>query len=325
MTILYPNYMDALNHAIPMTQENASGFLHTVQEMAHAAGVPKPLHVEYVPSSMPNATFRNTQQGKALSFSDGLFGLFGHTDLHHVPNGELKAVIGHELSHARYRFQEAATRVTLLAGIPMAGMGAMYLIDKTNDKLRKNGQLHPDKPQAWWDAFHEAWADIQKMGVTGAISDFTHRAIPGMASITTPQPSEQPNNTPANNADNDPWARGLLQESKYLAVGAAMLIPALAACHSTALLHEYRADKFAVALTGNKEMANALRRVEHYTEKALAEGAKTPMEKSWAGRVIKSIRDYFVEASEGAHPATRSRIEAIEKINIAEAKNYFGL
>ncbi len=322
---LHSNYMDALNHSIPLTQANAPGFLNAVHELSQKAGT-APIHVEYVPSSMPGATFRNTNHGKTLGFSDGLFGLLGYDDLHAIPNGEVKAVVGHELSHARYRVSEGATRVALLAGIPMAGMGAMYLIDKTNEKLRRNNQLHPDQPGAWWSAFQETLSDVQKNGIMATFSDFARHSSPGTAKllgITAPANSTQENGKYAH--QDMSWAEASMQEAKYLAVGAAMFVPALAAWHSASLMHEYRADKFAVALTGNKDMANALLKLEGAAGREMMAGAHTALEKGWVSRVMESISSYFKEAKEGAHPLTSKRVAAIDKINIAEAKQYFGL
>jgi Zn-dependent protease with chaperone function len=333
------NYMTALAQSKLMTHENAPGFVACVEEMAQKAGITGPLHVELVPSNIVNATFRQTTKGQTIGFSEGLLHLFENTNLHVAPNAEVQAIIGHELSHMRHASAEYTPKVALMllgAGLPLAGMGAMYLIDKTNEKLRENKDLHPDKPQAFWDAFHETWSDVQKAGFISAVSDFTSHVSPFTAKLLmgeSPRQTEQKINAsmiaqkPIERRPHDEmgWAQAAMNEAKYLAIGAAMTVPVLAANKSVSFAHEFRADKFSVALTGNKAMASALKKLATATEEAVNATAATPLEKNWAARVCKSTWEYVKEALYATHPPNSKRITAIEATNVADAVQHFRL
>lgn len=339
------NYMDALANGRLLTREQAPGFVDCVEDLARKAGITEKLHIELIPHNIPNAHFRFTSAGKTLSFSEGLCHTLENTDLRKLPNGKMQAVISHELSHARHSLGEMLPRVALLAGIPLAAMGAMYLIDKTNQKLREHKEQ--GSPESFWKAFNETLDETRQMGVGASIREFTIRSSPlsakimqppnigkpkqsrnaSMSAMLAPPPVRQPKTEEdfKHIYEDMSWGQAIMEEAKYLAVGAAALVPALAAVRHLSQVNEFRADRFSVALTGSKDMAHALKAITAEAESILGNGsAKTPLEKSWIKRVMQSTWGYIRESFH-THPSTTSRVEAIEAANILESAKHFGL
>lgn len=321
-----------------MTPENASGFINCVKHLADKAGIKSPLNIELVPSHIPNASFRCNGNIKTLSFSEGVCKLLGSENLHAHPSGEMQAVISHELCHVRHMLREAMPHIALIGGLPLAGMGAMVLIDKTNEKLRERKALNLADPPSFWQAFNETLHDTHEKGIYHTIHEFSLRSSPLTAKLFSSQSRHSPSVTAASlpQPDSTPrqardiigdmsWDEAIMEEAKYLAVGAAMLLPALAACRHLSMANEFRADRFAVALTGHKDIASALQKMAAETEAIVSKNAATPLEKNWAKRISQSVWDYVREALLGTHPADSRRITAIKATDIAEAAKHFGL
>jgi heat shock protein HtpX len=99
----------AMHHAQPVTPAQAPELHRIVDEVAHAAGVPKP-RVFVIPEAQPNAfaTGRNPEKG-VVAVTEGILQLLSPR--------ELKGVIAHEMSHIKNRDILVAT---IAAGIAAA-------------------------------------------------------------------------------------------------------------------------------------------------------------------------------------------------------------
>lgn len=288
----------AIAKAKTLGHAEAPGLLREVEGLCKQAGTTISA-VQLVPTKIVNAAFMPI--GRKLLITEGMLDLFGDRSLHLPPSAELKAVIGHELCHAKYSLSQRGPMLVMLAGIPLAGAVAMYLIDKTQDKLKSEPE---DSPKEFWPAFQEVWEETKKKGVGGALKDFYFYTTPFAAKALHTN----------HEARHMTYHDAIMREAKYWVVNAAMLAPALAACRPFALKAEFDCDRFAVALTkDNKPLISAF-------EKLVAQ-----LKHSDKGSTLERWLFGAIENTISAHPPMKQRIHVLHHTDPRMAAASFGL
>jgi heat shock protein HtpX len=99
----------AMNHARPVSQQDAPQLYSTVQYLAQRAGLPMP-RIYMTPDMQPNAfaTGRNPQHA-AVAVTQGIMQM--------LSQAELEGVLAHELAHIKHRDILISTVTATLAGV----------------------------------------------------------------------------------------------------------------------------------------------------------------------------------------------------------------
>lgn len=306
-------FFEAIFNAKLLTHADAPGILRCVEELAKKAGTYTP-KVYLAPTDIPNAAFQPAT-GR-FYVTEGILDLMKSNDLHAPPSRELKAVLAHEMGHLKFRYSQFGPTMLLLGGLPLVGMGTMYIIDKTNKKIKDSKISEDDHPKAFWNAFGEVCHDMRQQGIMKTMLDFSRFTSPA---------SNKAMGVPDKNIQDMSWYEAVMQQAKYLAVQAACLVPALAAVRPIVLRNEFQSDRFAVALTGNKEdFLSALGMLSKGTMEGISKVAHTPLQKNWADRVkrafINLIKDTIM-----AHPPLAERVDVIKALDLQATIKSFHL
>lgn len=291
---------------------NAPGIVSCVEELARKGKTMTP-KVLLLPTPIANAAFHPLSG--TMWVTEGLLNLFGDKNLHMPPSRELKAVMAHEMGHVKFRYQQFGPMILLVGGLPLAGMGAMYLINKTNEKLKESKELHPEKPKEFWNAFSAVTHEMKEQGAWNTYRDFMGHTSPSMAKMFGDDPKMKEMS----------WGEAGAREAQMLAVQAAMLVPALAAARPLSLASEYQSDRFAVALTGNTDdFLSALKKLSGGMSTTLRQQARTPLERTWSERVVRGFQK-ILQNTIGAHPEMGERMAVLKKLDPQALAHSFNL
>jgi Zn-dependent protease with chaperone function len=292
----------SLGQAQVLHHGNASGIVSCVEELAKKGKTITP-KLLLLPTSIANAAYHPVSG--TMWITEGLLKLFGDKNLHSAPSRELKAVMAHEMGHVKFRYQQFGPMILLIGGLPLAGMGAMYLISKTNQKLKENKELHPEKPKEFWNAFSDVTHDMKEQGAWQTYKDFWSHTSPSIGKLISNDPKMKEMS----------WSEAGAREAQMLAVQAGMMVPALAAARPLSLASEYQADRFAVALTGNTDdFMSALKKLSGGMGTAVRQRAHTPLERSWSERIVQGFQK-IMNNTIAAHPEMGERMAVLSKLD----------
>jgi len=143
----------SLGKMIPFGQEEARAAYEFLAQAKKQLGITENVALIRAQNKNANlfATWLNHKQGAppppvGIIITDGAVELLNKGSLQHVMTSEMKAVIGHELSHIKDgRFMAEGTRKLPIYAMPLAFIVGYYLLDKTFHKTDQDKHKKPAK------------------------------------------------------------------------------------------------------------------------------------------------------------------------------------
>ena len=286
---------------------NASGLVETIEALSAKAGLPAPPRLYLTPHypsfyAGPNAAGGGLPGGMGgfVVLNEPLLKAFHYTPGTLPPPEPLQAVIAHELSHVKDGFTHAMnTRILPLLGMPALAVGALYLYDKTLNRMQRAGKQAHNK-------------DELSLALESASSEMLDElGVPG--NVTPPAVQEQDGSytfTP-----DETVKRNFVDRARYLVAAAAGLGAGLMTTRHYSIAGEFRADRMAVKLMGGRPepMIEGLSTIYRESRRPFVEYMRSQPPKSdlqkASEKLWKAIDMEFINA----YPSLRERIHAMRE------------
>ena len=200
---------------------------------------------------------------------------------------KLETIVAHEFSHLKHDFGMADKLAMNLPWLlPLVAVESLYLYNHARKKT-------PHSP-------------------TQSDGDYARKLTASINAVSSEDIRKTDIPAPADTWHKDPRRERKIKETaRYISVGALTALAGLFISREASLAREFRADKFAVELTGNKEIyKKMLVDMEDIWEKAFQENK---FGASFTKRFLESLK-HIVENFTQAHPSTEQRIKFIDRL-----------
>lgn len=256
-----------------ITASEAPGLMRTVREMAEKAGIDVPkLYMVSDKSfhNLPNAGA--TSRGNAILFNPALFKTFGVSHTGEI-GAEVRAIIGHEMSHLRHAHIETIARNGPMFLAPLAAICGLHYYEEAKRTQHLHGGLaaainhHAASDKAEIDQLGQD-PEYQKHPLAGAQLDFAGRVT---------------------------------EAGRYAAIAVLGLAGGMMASRHMANHYEFKADKLGAELASPAAMVQSLKRMVDESKRIYKQG----------DAISPNLYQQIMHETAYGHPSYQARFERL--------------